>query len=513
MQSSTLATLQKGKTKAEYCVPEATFREPVIRNEDHRICEFNCGRTQDKTHIKTHIPIHAGRKMTQRLHAGACGLIREQRPRGKADKIPFSPETKREKLWERHAMEGRSGSASSLLTMKRPSYRSFPGTEDITIWEHPQATLQYFGEAIYHSIPKQWPLSLTTTTLGVVTVPIVFLVHHNAKMGKFDIGQSDVNSQIQLFAVWLEDAVLETLFWFGCGVLSTVGLGSGVQTGALFLFPHVCRLALTWSKQQQQQPKLVGRRRRAAAAAPPSLASLLWSVAIPGFWSGGGSAVGELVPFLLARGIRKAGGDPFALLNAEIPSSTQAPAPAPAPILNKNQKSIRKLPTIESFDGDDATLSVSSDGSMNNINGVVEKDEDDGNSSWWTPELLLSNTRQTMESQLSQNQFWKIFALAVIPNALFDLAGLVCGASLDVSFWQFFFATWSAKALVRTPATNLWRGACGCCHFKSRIIINIEESLDELLIQGNGSYGVLDKRWCTAIVTTLGSCRLGRVCW
>ena len=55
-----------------------------------------------------------------------------------------------------------------------------------------------------------------------------------------------------------------------------------------------------------------------------------------------------------------------------------------------------------------------------------------------------------MESQLSANAFWKIFLLAVVPNGLFDLAGLVCGAS-EVPMWEFFIATWTAKALVRTP--------------------------------------------------------------
>ena len=32
--------------------------------------------------------------------------------------------------------------------------------------------------------------------------------------------------------------------WVGLGVLSSIGLGSGVHTGVLFLFPHVLRVAL-----------------------------------------------------------------------------------------------------------------------------------------------------------------------------------------------------------------------------------------------------------------------------
>mmetsp|Transcript_51732 Transcript_51732/g.76684 ORF Transcript_51732/g.76684 Transcript_51732/m.76684 type:complete len:150 (+) Transcript_51732:1476-1925(+) len=55
-----------------------------------------------------------------------------------------------------------------------------------------------------------------------------------------------------------------------------------------------------------------------------------------------------------------------------------------------------------------------------------------------------------MEKQLSCGSFVIIFTLSAVPNALFDLCGLVCG-SVGVPFWTFFLAVWSGKALVRTP--------------------------------------------------------------
>ena len=57
-----------------------------------------------------------------------------------------------------------------------------------------------------------------------------------------------------------------------------------------------------------------------------------------------------------------------------------------------------------------------------------------------------------MEGQLSSNTFLKVFTLSVVPNALFDLAGLICGSTDDVSLSTFLSAVWIAKALVRTPA-------------------------------------------------------------
>ena len=35
------------------------------------------------------------------------------------------------------------------------------------------------------------------------------------------------------------------VWWVGLGILSSIGLGSGLQTGVLFLFPHIMRVCLT----------------------------------------------------------------------------------------------------------------------------------------------------------------------------------------------------------------------------------------------------------------------------
>ena len=293
-------------------------------------------------------------------------------------------------------------------------------SHELTLRSHPLHTLQYFSLAVYEAIPKQWPFSVMSTLLLTTVVMVSLGIHFCGKSGSTDDIESNT---VPNLCQWLEASMLETLFWIGCGVLSTIGFGSGVQTGALFLFPHVCRLALAWSKEQQQH-------QQDGTSHAPSLVSLLWSVAIPGFWSGGGSAAGELVPFLLARVIRQSGKDPFDLLNVEISSATR------------------------SFDRDEITSSQSTVGSQDSFSSSesLSGQEINEESSGWTPRLLLSNTRVAMESQLSSNTFWKIFTLAVVPNALFDLAGLICGASSDVTWWQFFSATWLAKALVRTPA-------------------------------------------------------------
>ena len=39
---------------------------------------------------------------------------------------------------------------------------------------------------------------------------------------------------------WIQYAV----WWVGLGVLSSVGLGSGMHSGVLFLFPHILKVSL-----------------------------------------------------------------------------------------------------------------------------------------------------------------------------------------------------------------------------------------------------------------------------
>ena len=40
----------------------------------------------------------------------------------------------------------------------------------------------------------------------------------------------------------IEFAVEYVVWWVGLGVLSSIGLGSGLQSGVLFLFPHIIKV-------------------------------------------------------------------------------------------------------------------------------------------------------------------------------------------------------------------------------------------------------------------------------
>lgn len=246
--------------------------------------------------------------------------------------------------------------------------------------KNPSKTWNYFCFAIFDCAASIKLPSRTTLGSAFALCSMIYTFVMSAKSGSF-------GDSVREAADVLVNETLEALWWTTCGILATAGLGCGVQTGALFLFPHIVKISLAWDG---------------------GFYALIFATFLPGFWAGTGSAIGELVPFLLARAIRRAGGDPFSLLADEDDSHGEE---------GSDEVSTEKKRPV----------------------------------SQWTPKVLLANSRKAMERQLATGSFWKIALLAAIPNALFDLCGLVCGSMDVVTLPTFFLALWAGKALIRTP--------------------------------------------------------------
>ena len=75
--------------------------------------------------------------------------------------------------------------------------------------------------------------------------------------------------------------VIHILWWFGLGVVSSIGLGSGLHTFVLFTGPYVSKTALEYITH--------------------SFYDILWRVFPVCFIWGSGSAVGELPPYFLSK--------------------------------------------------------------------------------------------------------------------------------------------------------------------------------------------------------------------
>ncbi|KAK6322404.1 hypothetical protein J4Q44_G00071960 [Coregonus suidteri] len=118
----------------------------------------------------------------------------------------------------------------------------------------------------------------------------------------FSIAYS-VEGKHQKYVQHMEKRFLWCAYWVGLGILSSVGLGTGLHTFLLYLGPHIARRSC-W-----------GRRRSAGAAAAAvqggfSLWTIVSKVRLEACMWGAGTAIGELPPYFMAQAARLSGADP-----------------------------------------------------------------------------------------------------------------------------------------------------------------------------------------------------------
>jgi len=195
----------------------------------------------------------------------------------------------------------------------------------------------------------------------------------------------------------LEKLVLWCGWWVGLGVLSSVGLGTGLHTFLLYLGPHIAAVTLaayecggTDFPEPPYPDSIVCP--ESATAGPVTIWTILSKVRLEAFMWGAGTALGELPPYFMARAARLSGTDP----EDEEDEFLE---------LQEKLKHPEKLTRFEKM--------------KYGVQRLVEK-----------------------------VGFFGILACASIPNPLFDLAGITCGHFL-VPFWTFFGATLIGKAVIK----------------------------------------------------------------
>ncbi|XP_068159047.1 vacuole membrane protein 1 [Drosophila tropicalis] len=189
------------------------------------------------------------------------------------------------------------------------------------------------------------------------------------------------------------------IYWLGLGVLSSVGLGTGLHTFLLYLGPHIASVTLAGYEcnslnfPQPPYPDEIVCPDEPYVKRMPNIWSIMSKVRMEAFLWGAGTALGELPPYFMAKAARLSGYDPddaeelaeFEALNAK-----------------RNQKNLS----------------------------------------------LMDKGKLFMERVVERVGFFGILACASIPNPLFDLAGITCGHFL-VPFWTFFGATLIGKAIIK----------------------------------------------------------------
>lgn len=214
------------------------------------------------------------------------------------------------------------------------------------------------------------------------------------------------NDQISL-KIW--NIVKIAAFWIFLGILSSVGLGTGLHTFVLYLGPFIASTTLAATECKTTNFESYGPNRFTCTTTGTKTPSFfeIWSlVAFEAFMWGTGTAIGELPPYFVARAARLAG---------------------------------ERIKDIDESESD----------SDNDVNGNEESKKRKRKKS------LFDKAKQTVISWLGRIGFIGILLFASIPNPLFDLAGLTCGHML-VPFTTFFLACFIGKAVIKVTLQTVF---------------------------------------------------------
>ncbi|XP_044763793.1 vacuole membrane protein 1 isoform X2 [Coccinella septempunctata] len=285
-----------------------------------------------------------------------------------------------------------SSETERLNKQKEIEYR-----KGIVLWKRPILTIEYcireclillttYGRRLLHNKRLLVLLMISTLFISILM---------------------NTNGPHQSLVQAANKKVLWCLYWIGLGVLSSVGLGTGLHTFLLYLGPHIARVTLAaYECNSVDFPE------------PPypddiicptddssshvSIFTIMAKVRLEAMCWGAGTALGELPPYFMARAARLSGIDP-----------------------DDEDDDLKEFEELQKKAEENQELTVIQKGKL------------------------------FVEDLVKKVGFFGILACASIPNPLFDLAGITCGHFL-VPFWTFFGATLIGKAFIKMHIQKLF---------------------------------------------------------
>uniref|UniRef100_A0A3P9L0Z1 Vacuole membrane protein 1 n=2 Tax=Oryzias latipes TaxID=8090 RepID=A0A3P9L0Z1_ORYLA len=316
----------------------------------------------------------------------------------------------------RPGVQEQTGVEASLEEMKR---RDREEREELWLWKKPVLTLRYFFMELLFTL-RGWMGRFwqhRQTALGLLILLVVLSIAYR------------IEGVHQKYVRYAEKKTLWCAYWAGLGILSSVGLGTGLHTFLLYLGPHIASVTLaayecgsvdfpeppypdqimcpqqevtTTSSDAEQvgveAAGVDGMTGSAALQGSISVWSIISKVRLEACMWGAGTAIGELPPYFMARAARLSGIDP----------------------------------DDEDYQKFEAMLDQ------------TEASQD-----------FASQAKAAVQRLIQKVGFFGILACASIPNPLFDLAGITCGHFL-VPFWTFFGATLIGKAVIKMHIQKLF---------------------------------------------------------
>ncbi|XP_077995466.1 vacuole membrane protein 1-like isoform X2 [Glandiceps talaboti] len=258
---------------------------------------------------------------------------------------------------------------------------------NIVLWKKPFTTLFYFFcetmLKMHNIVVRLW--NNIIKVLIFLSIVATLVMAYNTK------------GSHQKYVASIRKQFLWCSYWVGLGVLSSVGLGTGLHTFLLYLGPHIAAVTLAafecMSVDFQEPPYPDEIICPDVEGDSMSIWTIMSKVRLEAFMWGAGTAIGELPPYFMAKAARLSGIEP-------------------------------------------------DDEEYEEFEEILEQLEDPNSQDWMT------RTKLAIQKLVQKVGFFGIVACASIPNPLFDLAGITCGHFL-IPFWTFFGATLIGKAIIK----------------------------------------------------------------
>uniref|UniRef100_A0A4W5NDL8 Vacuole membrane protein 1 n=1 Tax=Hucho hucho TaxID=62062 RepID=A0A4W5NDL8_9TELE len=289
------------------------------------------------------------------------------------------------------AKEKHNGQSADSLSLSERKQRDREERVSLVLWRKPLVTLHYFLRELLITL-KDWVWRLWRQRHSVLSLLVLVTL--------FSITYS-VKGTHQKYVQHMEKRFLWCAYWVGLGILSSVGLGTGLHTFLLYLGPHIASVTLAayeCGSVDFPEPPYPEQIICPQEEGGISLWTIVSKVRLEACMWGAGTAIGELPPYFMARAARLSGEEP-------------------------------------------------DDEDYEEFGELLEQAE--------TPQDFATRAKLAVQKMVERVGFFGILACASIPNPLFDLAGITCGHFL-VPFWTFFGATLIGKAIIKMHIQKLF---------------------------------------------------------
>ena len=291
-----------------------------------------------------------------------------------------------------------SGSGASSASDDDAAALDLDPASSCRLLRSPVFVLRHFGFQVWEWVSDATHIvahEYRKTVVAFLGVAVVYLLAHAVESS----AALDTVDAYLAYVVW----------WMGLGILSSVGLGTGLHSGMLFAFPQVCAICLAaercgstdfdsmsnaWFRETEMKCL------SSPSTTPPTFAQV-FAKCVPHMMLWGlGTAMGEIPPYAISYAAAKAG--------------------------------------RSASDGDDEVSQELARLQMKN----------------WSKLSLWDKSQSLMIHLIDKHGFLAVVALSSWPNAAFDVCGMCCGFYM-MRFWDFFIGVAVGKACFKANLQGL----------------------------------------------------------